>query len=102
MSGLLLGRVRGIEVRIHWSVAVIAWLLTWSLASNVFPSLSPGSTEEDPPKSPMPMMESSLGTGIPRARAANSAPCAITSLVANIAVGHGFLDRASITMSLQA
>jgi Zn-dependent protease len=45
MSGLLLGRVRGIEVRIHWSVAVIAWLLTWSLASNVFPSLSPGSTE---------------------------------------------------------
>ncbi len=45
VSGLLLGRIRGIEVRINWSVAVIAWLLTWSLASNVFPSLSPGSTE---------------------------------------------------------
>ena len=45
MSGLVLGRIRGIEVRIHWSVAVVAWLLTWSLASNVFPSLSPDSTE---------------------------------------------------------
>lgn len=45
MSGILLGRIRGIEVRIHWSVAVIAWLLTWSLASNVFPSLSPDSTD---------------------------------------------------------
>lgn len=47
MSGLLLGRIRGIEVRIHWSVGVIAWLLTWSLASNVFPSLSPGSTDTE-------------------------------------------------------
>lgn len=46
MSGFLLGRFRGIEVRAHWSLAVVAWLLTWSLATSVFPSLVPDHTDE--------------------------------------------------------
>ena len=46
MHGLLLGRLHGIEVRAHWSLAVVAWLLTWSLATSVFPSLVSGHTDE--------------------------------------------------------
>jgi len=35
-SGLRIGRVRGIDIRVHWSWAFIAGLLVWSLAEGVF------------------------------------------------------------------
>lgn len=35
-GGLLLGRIRGIEIRIHWSWLLIAGLLSWTLAGSVF------------------------------------------------------------------
>ncbi|MCB0997305.1 MAG: site-2 protease family protein [Acidimicrobiales bacterium] len=38
--GLRLGHVRGIEVRVNWSVLVIAWLICWSLAESVLPRLA--------------------------------------------------------------
>ncbi|MDZ7676091.1 MAG: site-2 protease family protein [Acidimicrobiales bacterium] len=34
---LSLGRIAGIRVGIHWSVLVIWWLLTWSLATTLLP-----------------------------------------------------------------
>ncbi len=39
-----LGRIAGIEVRLHWSVLVIMLLFTWSLADATLPSLAEGST----------------------------------------------------------
>lgn len=39
-----LGRIAGIEVRLHWSVLVIMLLFTWSLADATLPSLVDGST----------------------------------------------------------
>jgi len=41
-ESLRLGRVRGIEVGLNWSVLVIAWLLAWALADGEFPALAPG------------------------------------------------------------
>lgn len=41
-SGLLLGRIRGIEIRIHWSWLLIAGLLSWTLAGSVFDQPSTG------------------------------------------------------------
>lgn len=41
-GSLRLGRVRGIDVGINWSVLVIAWLLAWALADGEFPALAPG------------------------------------------------------------
>src|SRR5436309_14467202 len=38
---LRLGRIRGIDVAIHWSWLIIFVLLTWSLATNFFPSSFP-------------------------------------------------------------
>jgi Zn-dependent protease len=40
-NGILLGRVSGILVTAHWSVVVIIWLFTWSLA-NTLPHSVPG------------------------------------------------------------
>jgi Zn-dependent protease len=39
-----LGRVAGFPVGINWSVLVIGWLLTWSLASRSLPHDAPGHT----------------------------------------------------------
>ena len=35
-SGLTIGRVRGIEIRMHWSWLLIFALLSWSLAEGLF------------------------------------------------------------------
>lgn len=35
-SGLVIGRVRGIDIRVHWSWLVIFALLTWTLSYNLF------------------------------------------------------------------
>lgn len=42
MNGLLLGRIRGIELRLHWSLGIIVVLLAWSLAEVVLPEMRPG------------------------------------------------------------
>jgi Zn-dependent protease/CBS domain-containing protein len=39
---LKLGRVAGFPLSMNWSVLVIAWLLTWSLATGSFPDEAPG------------------------------------------------------------
>ncbi|QZT63420.1 site-2 protease family protein [Mycolicibacterium austroafricanum] len=39
--GVVLGRVRGLTVSVHWSVVVIVWLFAWSLASTL-PGSAPG------------------------------------------------------------
>lgn len=44
-GGLHLGTVRGIELRINWSVAVIMWLVAWSLAAEALPALVEGRTD---------------------------------------------------------
>jgi hypothetical protein len=36
-----LGKVSGFPVSVHWSVLVILWLFTWSLASTL-PHVAPG------------------------------------------------------------
>lgn len=38
---IAIGKIAGISLRIHWSVLVILWLFTWSLASTL-PTTSPG------------------------------------------------------------
>lgn len=40
-SGLLLGRVRGIAIRVHWSWLVIFALVSWNLQGTVVPGLAP-------------------------------------------------------------
>ncbi len=40
-ENLSLGRIAGIRVGINWSVLVIFWLITWSLATEVFPQEVP-------------------------------------------------------------
>ncbi len=42
LHGVKVGRVAGIEVRLDWSVAVIVWLLAWSLAGDALPSAASG------------------------------------------------------------
>lgn len=37
-----LGRVAGIQIGVNWSLILIAWLLTWSMANSVLPDASPG------------------------------------------------------------
>jgi Zn-dependent protease len=41
-SSLRLGRVAGIEIGVNWSWLVVFALITWTLASAVFPSTNPG------------------------------------------------------------
>lgn len=36
-SGIKLGTIRGIEIRVHWSWLIILVLLSWSLAGTMFP-----------------------------------------------------------------
>ncbi len=45
MNGVLIGRVRGIEIRVSWSVAIIGWLIAWSLASEVLPQMAEGRSD---------------------------------------------------------
>src|SRR6476660_5895617 len=40
-DGIPCGRVAGFAVTVHWSVLVILWLFTWSLAATL-PSTAPG------------------------------------------------------------
>ena len=41
-SSIHLGRIAGIEVGVNWSWLVVFALITWSLASGVFPNQDPG------------------------------------------------------------
>jgi Zn-dependent protease/predicted transcriptional regulator len=38
---LKIGRIRGIDVRVHWSWSVVFFLATWNLAGGVFPEWHP-------------------------------------------------------------
>lgn len=44
-SGFVLGRIRGIAIRVHWSWILIFVLVSWSLAEGIFVDLLPGWTE---------------------------------------------------------
>ncbi len=37
LDGIRIGSVSGIPVKAHWSVAVVGWLLSWSLATAILP-----------------------------------------------------------------
>ena len=41
MGGIPIGRIAGFPVSVNWSVLVILWLFTWSLASTL-PAAVPG------------------------------------------------------------
>ena len=41
-DSIRIGRIGGIPIGINWSVFVVAWLITWSLASFRFPDAYPG------------------------------------------------------------
>ena len=41
-SALRIARVAGVEIRVHWSLLLVAVLLVWSLADRVFPTTDPG------------------------------------------------------------
>lgn len=43
-SSLRLGCISGVVVRLNWSVLVVAWLLWWGLATQLFPEAHPGGT----------------------------------------------------------
>lgn len=70
-----LGRVAGIPVGINWSVLLIAWLLSWSLASHRFPTSYPG-----------------YGTGAYWAAGVIAAVVFLASLLAH-ELGHAFVAR---------
>ncbi len=44
MNGLLIGHIRGIEVRLNWSVLFVVALIAWSLADAVLPEMTDGHT----------------------------------------------------------
>lgn len=44
-ENLRLGRIAGIQVGMSWSLLVIFWLITWSLASEALPQEAPGRTD---------------------------------------------------------
>ena len=43
-DSLRLGRVRGISIGLHWSVAIFAAFISWNLARIYFPTFAPGHT----------------------------------------------------------
>jgi len=45
-NGLVIGRIRGIEIRLHWSWLLIFALLTWSLSQGLFPEFEPDATAQ--------------------------------------------------------
>jgi Zn-dependent protease/CBS domain-containing protein len=40
-----IGRVAGVEIGFNWSLVIVVWLITWSLASGIFPEDFPGHTD---------------------------------------------------------
>lgn len=47
MDGVLIGRVRGIDLRVNWSIGIIAMLIAWSLAETVLPDAVDGRSETE-------------------------------------------------------
>jgi Zn-dependent protease len=45
VHGILIGRVRGIEIRIHWSLGIIGWLIAWTLATRSLPDMVEGRSD---------------------------------------------------------
>lgn len=45
-SGLVIGRVRGVAIQVHWSWVLIFALITWSLAENLYPTYKDGWSAE--------------------------------------------------------
>ncbi len=43
-STIRLGRIAGIPIGLNWSLLLVFWLVTWSLAANQFPSDVPGAS----------------------------------------------------------
>ena len=43
-ESIKLGRIAGVSIGLNWSVLLIAWLLSWSLASHRLPTSYPGQT----------------------------------------------------------
>lgn len=41
-DSIRLGRIRGIKIGLHWSVAIFAAFISWNLASFYFPEFAPG------------------------------------------------------------
>ncbi len=42
MNGFVIAKIRGIEIRVNWSVVVIGALVAWSLAENILPEAIEG------------------------------------------------------------
>jgi Zn-dependent protease len=45
-GGLVIGRIRGIEIRLHWSWLLIFTLLTWLLSRSLFPEFAPEASDQ--------------------------------------------------------
>jgi Zn-dependent protease len=43
--GLVLGRIAGVRVTVHWSWLIVFAIITWTLAAVVFPEQNPGHTD---------------------------------------------------------
>ena len=46
MNGFPIGHIRGVAIRLNWSVAVIGALIAWSLADTVFPDIAEGRSDQ--------------------------------------------------------
>jgi Zn-dependent protease len=44
-ASVRLGKVAGIEIGLHWSLAIVFVLIAWTLAGQVFPELAPGQSQ---------------------------------------------------------
>ena len=44
-SGIVIGRIRGVAIQVHWSWVLIFALIAWSLAESLFPDVQPGLSE---------------------------------------------------------
>ncbi len=42
MTGFVVARIRGIEIRVNWSVLLIGTLIAWSLADSILPEIADG------------------------------------------------------------
>lgn len=43
----MIGRVRGIDIRVHWSVGIIGWLIAWSLSTHLLPDMVDGHPDSE-------------------------------------------------------
>ena len=41
-ASIRVGRIAGIEVGLHWSLAIVFVLIVWTLAGQILPSVVPG------------------------------------------------------------